>query len=57
MVFGSGKRMCIGLHIAELEIKKIIPVVIRDFDVNPPDFAVPVLRGLLTFVIDEFCKP
>lgn len=34
LVFGSGKRMCIGLHIAELEIKKTIPVIIRDFDVS-----------------------
>ena len=34
MVFGSGKRMCIGLHIAELEIKKTIPVIVRDFDVS-----------------------
>jgi cytochrome P450 len=34
LTFGSGKRMCIGLHIAELEIKKTIPVMIRDFDVG-----------------------
>jgi cytochrome P450 len=34
LTFGSGKRMCIGLHIAELEIKKTIPVIIRDFDVG-----------------------
>ena len=36
LVFGSGKRMCIGLHIAELEIKKTIPVLVRDFDVSAP---------------------
>ena len=34
LVFGSGKRMCLGFHIAELEIKKTIPVMIRDFDVS-----------------------
>jgi cytochrome P450 len=34
LTFGSGKRMCIGLHIAELEMKKTIPVIIRDFDVS-----------------------
>lgn len=43
LVFGSGKRMCIGLHIAELEIKKTIPVMIRDFEVS--------VFGRLVFII------
>lgn len=34
LVFGNGKRICLGMHIAELEIKKTIPVIVRDFDVS-----------------------
>lgn len=32
--FGSGKRMCIGRHIAELEIKKVIPALLLRFKVG-----------------------
>lgn len=39
--FGSGKRICLGRHIAELEIKKGIPLLMRKYKVNenisPPE--------------------
>jgi cytochrome P450 len=50
LVFGNGKRMCIGLHIAELEIKKTIAVMIRDFDVS--QFPFDSCAKVLIFVTD-----
>lgn len=32
--FGSGKRVCLGRHIAEMEIKKVIPALVQGFDVS-----------------------
>ena len=32
--FGSGKRGCLGRHIAELEMKKVIPALLLNFEVN-----------------------
>ena len=32
--FGAGKRVCLGRHIAELEIKKVIPRLLMEFDVS-----------------------
>jgi cytochrome P450 len=32
--FGSGKRVCLGRHIAELEIKKVIPALLLRFKVS-----------------------
>lgn len=32
--FSMGKRVCIGMHIAELEMKKMIPHVLMSFDVK-----------------------
>jgi cytochrome P450 len=32
--FGSGKRVCLGRHIADMEIKKVIPALVRRFDVS-----------------------
>ncbi|KIW32454.1 uncharacterized protein PV07_04000 [Cladophialophora immunda] len=32
--FGAGKRVCIGRHIAELEMKKVIPRILLEFDVS-----------------------
>jgi cytochrome P450 len=32
--FGSGKRVCLGRHIAELEIKKVIPTLLLRFKVS-----------------------
>ena len=34
--FGSGKRVCLGRHIAELEIKKVIPALLLRFKVGGP---------------------
>ena len=33
LAFGSGKRICIGRHIAEMEIKKVIPALLLRFKV------------------------
>lgn len=33
--FGSGKRMCLGRHIAWLEMKKLIPLLLLRLDVSP----------------------
>lgn len=32
--FGAGKRICLGRHIAELEMKKVIPTLLLEFDVS-----------------------
>ena len=32
MPFGLGSRTCLGRHISELEISKLIPRLVRDFD-------------------------
>ena len=34
LTFGSGKRICLGMHIAEMEIKKAIPALVREFEVS-----------------------
>jgi cytochrome P450 len=34
--FGAGKRVCLGRHIAELEMKKVIPRLLLEFDVSDP---------------------
>ncbi|EXJ66934.1 uncharacterized protein A1O5_10129 [Cladophialophora psammophila CBS 110553] len=34
--FGAGKRVCIGRHIAELEMKKVIPRMLLEFNVSDP---------------------
>ncbi|KAJ9606536.1 hypothetical protein H2200_008544 [Cladophialophora chaetospira] len=35
--FGAGKRVCIGRHIAELEMKKVIPTLLLEFDISLQD--------------------
>ncbi|KAJ4985203.1 cytochrome P450 [Stagonosporopsis vannaccii] len=35
--FSAGKRVCLGIHIAMLEIKKVIPLVLMNFDVSPSE--------------------
>ncbi|KAK7969882.1 hypothetical protein PG996_001681 [Apiospora saccharicola] len=32
MPFGLGARTCIGRHVSHLEISKLIPRLVRDFD-------------------------
>ncbi|KAJ4125640.1 hypothetical protein NW765_001414 [Fusarium oxysporum] len=39
MAFGMGARTCIGRHISILEISKLIPRLIRDFDFTFPEGA------------------
>ena len=33
LAFSAGKRLCMGIHIAWLEVKKTIPVIVSNFDV------------------------
>ncbi|KAI1618135.1 cytochrome P450 [Exophiala viscosa] len=35
--FGAGKRICLGRHIAELEMKKVIPRLLLEFDMGLDD--------------------
>lgn len=35
MHFGYGKRICIGRHITNTEMYKVLPTVLRDFDFEP----------------------
>ena len=32
MPFGSGSRSCVGKHISILEISKLMPMLLREFD-------------------------
>ncbi|OCT51281.1 hypothetical protein CLCR_08494 [Cladophialophora carrionii] len=34
LAFGGGKRVCMGRHIAELEMKKAVPRLLMEFDVS-----------------------
>lgn len=34
LAFGSGKRLCMGRHIADLEMKKVIPLLLLKFKVS-----------------------
>ena len=50
--FGAGKRICLGRHIAELEMKKVIPRLLLEFDVSIA-CAVTGARQLITPMVDE----
>ncbi len=41
LAFGAGKRICLGRHIAELEMKKVIPRLLLEFDVSAPGTGLP----------------
>lgn len=34
LAFSSGKRVCLGIHIAYLELKKVVPLLLMRFDVS-----------------------
>ncbi|KAG5745567.1 hypothetical protein H9Q70_011725 [Fusarium xylarioides] len=34
LAFSTGKRVCLGLHIAYLELKKVVPLLLMKFDVT-----------------------
>ena len=45
ITFSAGKRICLGVHIAWLEMKKLIPYLLMTYDVScPPSFLVLLPR-------------
>lgn len=50
--FGGGKRICIGRHIAELEMKKVIPRLLLEFNVSAPNVGDRVSKGMLADMVN-----
>lgn len=48
--FSTGKRVCLGMHIAILEMKKVIPLVLMNFDVSTSKIKSPNQR--ITDILD-----
>lgn len=44
LAFSAGKRVCMGIHIAWLELKKTIPIIVKNFDVCIYSYSAPVYR-------------
>ena len=42
LTFGAGNRSCIGKHISYLEISKLVPSLVREFDVGSSTLFVPL---------------
>ena len=42
--FGSGKRVCLGRHIAEMELKKVVPALLHAFDICLVDGSSSVMK-------------
>ncbi|KAH0151980.1 hypothetical protein KCU67_g10022, partial [Aureobasidium melanogenum] len=34
LTFSAGKRICLGMHIAWMEMKKVIPALVMNFDIE-----------------------
>lgn len=47
LYFGGGRRICIGQHIAWIEMKKLLPELINRFNVSLPTIRCPLARPLL----------
>lgn len=41
MTFGHGQRKCVGVHVAEMQIYKLVPALVRLLDVRPIKITVP----------------
>ncbi|KAK4695819.1 hypothetical protein P7C71_g1997, partial [Lecanoromycetidae sp. Uapishka_2] len=44
LTFGAGNRSCIGKHISYLEISKVVPSLLREYDVSLPLFPSPCIQ-------------
>ncbi|KAL7943921.1 cytochrome P450 [Trichoderma barbatum] len=49
--WGAGSRVCIGRHIAELEIKKVIPTLLLKYNItlDNPNVMLPFVNGVLDY--------
>ncbi len=55
--FGSGKRACMGRHIAELEMKKVIPDLLLKFKVSRQSRQTTLVRVLTRDFLVELRRP
>jgi cytochrome P450 len=55
--WGSGNRICLGRHIAELEMKKVIPSLLLSFNVSLYPEYTARRHGLADMQVDESRKP
>jgi cytochrome P450 len=44
MAFGLGSRTCIGKNISLLEMNKLVPVIVRDYDLEIPQESRPRMK-------------
>ncbi|PKS10948.1 hypothetical protein jhhlp_002707 [Lomentospora prolificans] len=51
--FGGGAHVCIGRNLALLEINKVIPRILRDFDLELVDPSQPLRANATFFVVQE----
>ncbi|KAL6792264.1 cytochrome P450 [Trichoderma sp. SZMC 28013] len=49
--WSAGSRVCLGRHIAELEIKKVIPTLLLKYNItlDNPDIKLPFVNGVLEY--------
>ncbi|CAI4213403.1 unnamed protein product [Parascedosporium putredinis] len=51
--FGGGAHVCIGRNLALLEINKVIPRIIRDYDLELVNPSQPLKANSTFFVVQE----
>ncbi|KIW65684.1 hypothetical protein, variant 2 [Phialophora macrospora] len=55
LFFSAGRRVCIGQHVAWIEMKKVLPELLLRFDIEPADPYAPLKNapGTMNLFIDE----